>query len=145
MNLPEELEATFKFSFRPLADGCYGLNEWFDDFICWLGVPATKIMWSLDIWDQISWFFLQCRNQWFLTQPDSGYMGPPQPSLPNIWKTFDIEKDDLIRLNDLEYASDTSTGTQFRDAVTAKFNMLRDYWSLLMFPKDLDSAERHLV
>jgi 2'-5' RNA ligase len=142
---PEELAATFQFCFRPVADGSYGLNEWFDDFIGWLGVPATDITWSLEIWDQISWFFLQVKNQEFIMRSDSGHVGPKPPPLPHIWSTLDVVKDDLIRLNELEYPGDTATGRKFHEAVMAKFDTLRGYWMDAMFPKKMDDSERALV
>ena len=132
---PEELQATFNFSFRSVEDGCAKLNEWFDEFIAWFGVPATKITWSLDVWDKLSWFFLQRRNGPFF----------PGTELPDIWKTLGVVKDDLKRLNALEYASDTSTGAKFQDAVLAKLDTMRDYWLDTMFPKQLKESEQDLV
>ncbi len=142
---PEELEATFNFSFRVVEDGSIKLNEWFDKFVAWLGIPATKITWSLDIWDKIAWFFLQVRNDAFIRSPQGGHVGQKPPPIPDVWKTLDVVKDDLIRLNDLEYASDTATGTKFRDAVMAKIDTLRGYWMDTQFPKQMDDSERSLV
>lgn len=142
---PEELEATFNFSFRPVEDGGIKLNEWFDEFVAWFGTPATEIRWSLDVWDKISWFFLQLSNQEFINRQKAGFGGPPEYRLPDVWRTLDVAKEDLRRLNDLEYASDTSTGQKFKEAVMAKLDTLREYWGDIMFPKQLDDAERRLV
>lgn len=142
---PEELAATFDFSFGPVKDGAIKLNEWFDSFVRWLGIPATKIRWSLEIWDKIGWFFRTFRNEKYLYDNPQQHIGPKPPPLPDIWKTLDIVKDDLIRLNELEYATDTSSGSKFHDAVLAKFDTLMGYWMDTWFPKKLDDAERRLV
>jgi len=132
---PEELQAVFNFCFRPIEDGVTKLNEWFDGFIDWFGTPATEITWSLEVWDKISWFFLQLRNQ--------KYMGGV--ALPSVWQALDVVKDDLKRLNDLEYSSDTDTGSKFHDAVLMKLDTLRDYWLDTMFPRQLNESEQRLV
>jgi len=132
---PEELKATFDFSFGPIEDGAWKLNDWFDDFIAWFGVPATKIRWSLEIWNLISWFFLQLRNEKYMKGV----------KLPSVWQTLDVVKDDLKRLNDLEYPSDSEAGRLFRSAVISKLETLQKYWLDLMFLKSRSSSEKRLV
>jgi len=131
---PQELQAVFDFCFRPVEDGALKLNQWFDGFVAWLGIPATEIRWSLEVWDQLSWFFLQVKNQEFWRKP-----------LPDVWKTLGVVKDDLKRLNDLEYAFDSTAGTQFHDAVVAKLKMLKEYWLDTMFPKESSPSSMTLV
>jgi tRNA nucleotidyltransferase/poly(A) polymerase/2'-5' RNA ligase len=127
---PEEITATFDFVFRPVETGDLVLNEWFDGFVEWLGLPATEISWSLEVWNAISWFFRQVRNH---------------GALPDIWATLEAVRDDLLRLNALEYPGDTAEGQTFEGAVLEKLDFLQDYWMDTMFPDELDDAQQRLV
>lgn len=130
----DEIEATFKFVYEPIRSGTIQLNAWFDDFVHWFGAPATEISWSLEIWNSISWFFLHVKDQF---KDATGF--------PDVWETLEIVKDDLHRLNELEYPGDTFEGEKFEEAVLGKLDFLHDYWLNLMFPDELDDVEQHLV
>jgi tRNA nucleotidyltransferase/poly(A) polymerase/2'-5' RNA ligase len=129
---PEEIEATFDFVFASVENGTYELNEWFDEFVAWFGVPATEIAWSLEVWNAISWFFLQTKTQEFMEEA--------QPAeLPDVWETLEIVRDELLRLNALEHPGDTS-----EDAVLDELDFLQDCWMDILFPARLDGARERV-